>query len=204
MVHMRTVNSAATPDRESGMGHQVAYPAVVDGKHRGDKINFGLTSLANIRQLLIAAAVLFGTSAVTTSLHAQAGGPYAGMAGNWAGGGTVTLDDGSRERLRCRASYAVAGAQMQMTLTCASDAYRFQLSANIADQGGAVSGSWTETSRNISGSLQGRGAGGGNFDVVASTAGFNANISLRTSGNKQSINMRADSQFRAAAISLSR
>ena len=81
------------------------------------------------------------------------------MAGNWAGGGTVTLDDGSRERLRCRASYAVAGAQMTMTLTCASDAYKFQLGANVVDQGGAVSGSWTETSRNISGTLQGRGGG---------------------------------------------
>ena len=186
------------------MGHQVAYPAAVDGKHRGNKINFGLTSLANTRRLLIAAAVLFGVSAPTSPVHAQAGGPYAGMAGNWAGGGTVTLDDGSRERLRCRASYAVAGAQMQMTLTCASDAYKFQLNANVVDQGGAVSGSWTETSRNISGTLQGRGAGGGNFDVVAGTAGFNASISLRTTGNKQSINMRADSQFRAAAISLSR
>jgi hypothetical protein len=92
---------------------------------------------------------------------------------------------------------------MTMTLTCASDAYRFQLNANVVDQGGAVAGSWSETSRNISGTLQGRG-GGGNFDVVASTAGFNANISLRTTGNRQSISMRADSQFRAAAISLSR
>ena len=105
MVHMRTVNSAATPDRESGMGHQVAYLAAVDGKHRGNKINFELTSSANIRRLLIAAAVLFAASASTSPVHAQAGGPYAGMAGNWAGGGTVTLDDGSRERLRCRASY---------------------------------------------------------------------------------------------------
>jgi hypothetical protein len=186
------------------MGHQVAYPAAVDGKHPGNKINFELTSRANIRRLLIAAAVLFGASVSTSPVHAQAGGPYSGMAGNWAGGGTVTLDDGSRERLRCRASYAVAGAQMTMTLTCASDAYKFQLNANVMDQGGAVSGSWTETSRNISGTLQGRGAGGGNFDVVAGTAGFNANISLRTAGNKQTINMRADSQFRAAAISLSR
>jgi len=185
------------------MGHQVAYLAAVSGKHRGNKINFELTSRVNIRRLLIAAAVLFGTSASTSPVQAQAGGPFAGMAGNWAGGGTVTLDDGSRERLRCRASYGVAGAQMTMTLTCASDAYKFQLGANVVDQGGAVSGNWTETSRNISGSLQGRGAGG-SFDVVASTAGFNANISLRTTGNKQTINMRADSQFRAAAISLSR
>jgi hypothetical protein len=185
------------------MGHQVAYLAAVDGKPRGDKINFGLTSRANIRRLLIAAAVLFGASASNSPVHAQAGGPFAGLAGNWAGGGTVTLDDGSRERLRCRASYAVAGTQMTMTLTCASDAYKFQLGANVVVQGGAVTGSWTETSRNISGTLQGRG-GAGSFDVVASTGGFNASISLRTSGNKQSINMRADSQFRAAAISLSR
>jgi len=39
---------------------------------------------------------------------------------------------------------------------------------------------------------------------VAGSAGFNANISLRTVGNKQSISMRADSQFRGATISLSR
>jgi hypothetical protein len=186
------------------MGHQVAYLAVVGGKHRGNKVNVKLNSPANTRRLLIAAAVLFGASAFTSPVYAQAGGPFAGMAGNWAGGGTVTLDDGSRERLRCRASYGVAGAQMTMTLTCASDAYKFQLGANVVDQGGAVSGSWTETSRNISGTLQGRSAGAGNFDVVAGTAGFNANISLRTAGNKQSISMRADSQFRGAAISLSR
>jgi hypothetical protein len=139
----------------------------------------------------------------TTLVHAQAGGPYAGMAGNWAGGGSITLDDGSRERIRCRASYQVAGPNMTMSLTCASDAYKFNLSANVVDQGGQVSGTWSEASRGISGTLQGRG-GGGNFQVVASTAGFNANISLRTAGNKQSVTMRADSQFRGADISLSK
>ena len=32
MVHMRTVNSVATPDRGSGMAHQRAFRAAVDGK----------------------------------------------------------------------------------------------------------------------------------------------------------------------------
>jgi hypothetical protein len=182
------------------MEHLQAYRAAGGGKHRASK-KFGTRVVS--RRLLIAAAVLFGASVAASPVRAQAGGPFAGMAGNWAGGGTVTLDDGSRERLRCRASYAVAGAHMTMTLTCASDAYKFQLTANVADQGGAVSGNWTEASRNISGTLQGRG-GGGSFEVIASTGGFNANISLRTAGNKQSISMRADSQFRAANISLSR
>jgi hypothetical protein len=155
-----------------------------------------------IRRLLIATAVLFVASVWGSAGHAQSG-PFAGMAGNWAGGGTVTLDDGSKERIRCRASYAVAGPSMNMTLTCASDAYKFNLQASVVDQGGAVSGTWSESSRGVTGNLQCRG-GGGNFDVLASAATFNANISLRTAGSKQSIGMRADSQFRAASISLSR
>jgi hypothetical protein len=117
--------------------------------------------------------------------------------------GTVSLEDGSSERIRCRAKYAPIGPTMEMSLTCASDAYKFNLSANVRAEGSAVAGSWSEASRNISGSLQGRG-GGGSFDVVVSTVGFNANIALRTSGNKQTVTMRADNLFRGAAISLSR
>jgi hypothetical protein len=135
--------------------------------------------------------------------YAQSGGPYAGMAGKWSGGGTVTLDDGSNERIRCRAVYEVAGAKMEMNLTCASDAYKFNLSASAVDQGGAIVGQWSETSRNITGSLSGRG-GGGTLQVTAVTAGFNANIVLKTTGNKQTVSMRADSQFKAANISLSK
>jgi hypothetical protein len=40
--------------------------------------------------------------------------------------------------------------------------------------------------------------------VVAEAAGFNSSISLKTTGNKQQIAMKADSQFRAANITLSK
>jgi hypothetical protein len=40
--------------------------------------------------------------------------------------------------------------------------------------------------------------------VIAQAAGFSSSISLKTIGNKQQIAMRADSQFRAANISLSK
>jgi hypothetical protein len=125
------------------------------------------------------------------------------MGGNWHGGGTVSLDDGSSERIRCRAVYKVTGASMDMSLTCASDAYKFNLLASVVAAGGEVTGNWSETGRNIGGSIQGRGANG-SFQVIAQAAGFSSNISLRTAGNKQSIAMRADSQFRAANISLSK
>jgi hypothetical protein len=182
------------------MAHQRAYLAAVDGKHPVNKAGRLAETFAYSRRLAFAAAAFFAASTATG--HAQSG-PFAGLAGNWSGSGTITLDDGSRERIRCRASYQVAGVNMTMTLTCASDAYKFNLSANVIDQGGQVTGTWSEASRNIAGTLQGRG-GGGNFQVVASTAGFNANISLRTTGNKQSVSMRADSQFRGADIALSK
>ena len=130
-------------------------------------------------------------------------GPFTGLAGTWGGGGTVALEDGSTERIRCRASYRVSGPRMTLVLTCASDAYKFGLEADVVAEGSAISGTWSETSRGVSGVLQGRG-GGGNFQLLATTAGFNANIALATRGNKQSVSIRADSQFRAANISLSR
>jgi hypothetical protein len=182
------------------MAHQLAYRVAVDGKHPVSKKNRSTGLFAQTRRLTFAAVAFFMASA--SASYAQSG-PFAGLAGNWSGGGTVTLDDGSRERIRCRASYQVAGVRMAMGLTCASDAYRFNLTADVVDEGGAVSGSWSESGRGISGVLQGRG-GGGNFQVVAATAGFNANISLRTAGNRQVVTMRADSQFRGADITLSK
>jgi hypothetical protein len=181
------------------MEHLQVYRAAGGGKHRAYKTT---EARARGRRLLIAAAVLFAAGLANTESNAQSG-PFAPLAGSWSGGGTVTLDDGSTERIRCRAKYAPIGPTMEMSLTCASDAYKFNLGANVRAEGGAIAGSWSEASRNISGSLQGRGAGG-NYELVASTAGFNANISLKTSGNKQNVSMRADSQFRGANISLSK
>jgi hypothetical protein len=130
-------------------------------------------------------------------------GPFSGLAGIWSGSGTVALEDGSTERIRCRASYGVSGARMTLVLTCASDAYKLGLQADMVAQGPSISGTWSETSRGVSGVLEGRGSGG-NFQLVATTAGFSASIALATRGNKQSVSIQADSQFRAAKISLSR
>lgn len=183
------------------MGHQQACRAAVDGKLPVSKIHRTSKLFPSARRLTFAAAFAAATFAVSPS-HAQSG-PFAGMAGTWSGGGSVTLDDGSRERIRCRATYRVGGVNMVMSLTCASDAYKFNLQADVVAQGSAISGNWTEASRGINGSLHGRG-GGGNFQVAANAAGFNANLSMRTSGNRQSVSISADSGFRSASISLSR
>ena len=105
MVHMRTVNSVATPDRGNGMGHQLAYRAAVDGKRPVSKPAGTRSEIfAHTRRLTFAAAAFFMASLARRRPRAVRR-PFAGMAGNWAGGGTVTLDDGSNERIRCRATY---------------------------------------------------------------------------------------------------
>lgn len=181
------------------MEHLQAYRAADGGKHRANRqFGAGVPS----RRLLIAAAVLFAAGIANSESKAQSG-PFAPLAGIWSGSGTVILDDGSTERIRCRAKYAPIGPTMELSLTCASDAYKFNLGASVKAEGSAIAGNWSEASRNISGSLAGRGAGG-NYELLASAAGFNANISLKTSGNKQTVTMRADSQFRGANITLSR
>lgn len=179
------------------------YRAAADRKlHVNDSkpLGFGFT-----RRLIFAAAAMLIACSWNSASHAQAGGPFAGMAGVWSGAGTVTLDDGSTERIRCRATYAVGagGNGLQQTLTCASDSYKFNLSSNVTAQGSAISGTWSEASRNINGNIEGRTAGGV-VQVIASAPGFSANISLTTRGNKQSVVIKAESQFRGASISLTR
>ena len=131
--------------------------------------------------------------------------PFAGMAGVWSGAGTITLEDGSNERIRCRATYAVSreGDGLNQSLVCASDSYKFDLRSNIVASGGALSGTWSETSRNVSGNLEGR-ASAGHFNVVVSAPAFTANVSLTTRGNKQTVSITSQSQIRNATISLSR
>jgi hypothetical protein len=186
------------------MEHLRAYRAAVSGKRHANKAAGNSEALGIARRLIFAVVALFAASVFSSASHAQSG-PFAGLAGNWSGAGTVTLDDGSTERIRCRASYAVGngGAGLNQTLTCASDSYKFNLSTNVTAQGSSLSGTWSESSRNINGLIEGRG-GNGTFEVVATAPGFSANISLTTRGNKQSVVIRAESQFKAASISLTR
>ena len=182
------------------MGHLQACRAAVDGRHRA---NSAVRTAAAFTATVFAAALWLASTWLSAS-YAQSAA-FAGMAGNWSGAGTVTLDDGSSERIRCRASYAVRadGNGLNQSLTCASDSYKFNLSSNVLAEGGSLSGTWSESTRNVSGSLQGRGSNG-NFQVVASSPGFTANLTLTTHGNRQSVVIKSDSAIRTASISMSR
>jgi len=138
----------------------------------------------------------------TSGGHAQSR-PFAGFDGAWSGNGTVSLSDGSSERVRCRAQYTVdsTGLGLKQTLRCASDSYKFDLTSDVKSEGNRVSGQWNEASRNIFGSLQGT-AGGGRIDVMVEAPGFTASLTLRTSGNKQTVQISSKGDIRGVAINM--
>ena len=130
---------------------------------------------------------------------------FAGMAGVWSGNGTISLEDGSKERIRCKATYAVSGdgTGLNQSLLCASDSYKFELKSDVKARGGELSGSWAETTRGVTGSLEGR-ASAGRFNVDVSSPAFSAKLILTTTGNKQQVSITSDGQFKGASISLNR
>ena len=119
--------------------------------------------------------------------------------------GKVAIEDGTIERLRCRAAYRVdgAGARLQQTLKCASDSYTFELSSDVVSNGPQISGTWSESSRGISGTLQGR-SNGGRISAVVDAVGFSANLALVTRGNRQSVSIVSQGSIRNVSITMSR
>ena len=146
----------------------------------------------------LGAALILSASAV----QAQSG-PFASFDGSWSGNGTVALSDGTTERIRCKASYKVAGANLKQSLQCASDSYKFLLSSDVTSQGDRISGNWSEASRNVNGELQGT-AGNGQIDVFVQAAGFAASITLRTNGNKQVVQISSKGEIRGVNITMSK
>lgn len=162
--------------------------------------------VALCRHAVVAGALLALTApAMVQPAMAQSKAPFAGMAGVWSGRGTVSLDNGQSERIRCRATYAVSrdGTGMNQTLTCASDSYKFDLKSNVLARGDRIVGTWSERSRNVAGNLSGRSSNG-HFDVTVGAPTFTAQLMLTTRGNRQQVSIRSQGAFRSANISLHR
>lgn len=122
---------------------------------------------------------------------AHAAGPFDSLAGSWSGGGTIATTDGHNERIRCKAVYEVApsGIIMHQTLRCASDSYKFDVRSSLQASGDSITGTWTETSRQVTGNVSGSMSGDRITTSVDGT-GFSAALAVTTHGNSQSVSIR--------------
>ena len=140
--------------------------------------------------------------------NAFAGDAFSRLEGQWRGNGTIEFANKSKETLHCRAAYDVlgGGANLELSIRCASDSYKIDLLGKATEAGGKVSGSWSEATLNVAGSLSGT-AEGSNINVVAKSPAFTAVFGLVTHGKHESVSIKSqssDSGIRGATISLAR
>jgi hypothetical protein len=166
-------------------------------------MNFVTKSLKK-HAVLTAAAGLLALVALPGSVQASSS-PFIGMAGAWSGGGVITMASGTKERIRCRANYVVggSGSNLDLTLRCASDSFKFELQSNVAHNNGTVSGTWAEMTRHVGGNID--GSARGNHISVRVLGVISAHLGLSTNANQQSISIQSPgSEMSSVAISLSR
>ena len=157
----------------------------------GTDMLFPVRPRARARMRSASAAVL-AICAMLGGVSAAAAEGFSARAGSWAGTGSVQVYNGHNERLHCRATYNVGdrATSADINLRCASDSYNFNLQSSVHDRGGAVSGTWSEVTRNVSGAISGH-ISGNQILVTAEGPSFSANLLLVTRGDRQSVSIRA-------------
>jgi hypothetical protein len=136
-------------------------------------------------------------------------GPFADFHGRWSGAGTIKPSDSPTERIRCTASYQPRGSTLHdidLQLRCDSDSYKFDLSGQFqADEGNHISGSFTERTRGVGGTVVGN-ARGPRVQIHVESSGFSATMILVTKGTSQTVNIDAQGggQFVKASLTLRR
>ena len=148
------------------------------------------------------------TQPAATQGAAPSVGPFDQLAGSWSGSGTIDLSNGRHEPIKCRASYDVLEEQskLQLNIRCASDSYNFDLRGSAKYSAGAITGTWSESSRNAAGTLSGKVDGVG-IQVLAKGPTFTADLDLMTRGDNQSVTIKsqdANADVQGATITLQR
>ncbi len=116
--------------------------------------------------------------------------PFAAMAGTWNGGGTIELTGDIKENLRCRANYnyGAANNSLALSIRCASDNYKFELTSNVVDRGGRISGTWSEAAYKVSGQISGH-VQGNHISAVANGDSFTSDLAVTTTANRMMVTM---------------
>jgi hypothetical protein len=132
--------------------------------------------------------------------------PFAAMAGSWTGGGTISLLNDINEKLRCRANHSFAQGtnSLSLSIRCSSDNYKFELTSNVVERRGQVSGRWNEASYGVSGTISGR-VTGNRISAMAQGDKFTTALSVTTTGNRQTVSITPQATYvTSVQIALSR
>lgn len=160
------------------------------------------------RRLLSAAAAVAGLTALGaygTWATASAPDKFAGLAGRWAGQGTVVPASGQEEPFKCVVTYLADGdgSRLRQNLRCKSDNYKLDASTHLQLDGAMVTGRWqdniyTGLSGTVSGTLTENG-----FDILLSGQFFQAKMAVASTRCEQEVRVVPDRADYIRAVSAS-
>ncbi len=147
-----------------------------------------LRNWAMLRRILLYSLSM----AIYAAAPACAEQSFDSVAGSWSGSGSMKPSDGPRERVRCKVDYIVknTGQSVKMNVRCASDAYKMDLSANIDQNGTALSGNWFESQYRQGGKVSGQNVNG-LIEAKVESDTITALLTVRTKGKHQSFVMES-------------
>lgn len=89
--------------------------------------------------------------------HAADASPFAPLIGWWKGEGRLGFREGQTESVTCRATYGAGEAanSLEQNVRCASSSGKVEITSTIINDGGKLSGTWTERVYNLTGDLNG-------------------------------------------------
>ena len=118
-----------------------------------------------------------------------AAGAFASLSGSWSGSGSIRLEDGRSEALKCRAYYSPKGDEnLGLALRCASSSNKIELRAQLTASGSRIAGHWEERTFNASGTVAGH-ASGNNLKLAIVGGGFSGSMAVTTDGRSQVISV---------------
>lgn len=148
-----------------------------------------MTSISRRWPAAVSLALLLSWSSPISALPM---GPFAGFAGQWQGLGSIVMSDGSRDSIRCKANYSVGGGDtLAIAVDCASDSYTVKLVSNVVARGKEFSGTWQETTRQVSGNVTGWMPAAGQMEASLEGMGFGIQLAASTNGKQQAVTIRS-------------
>ncbi|HEX2842606.1 hypothetical protein [Hyphomicrobium sp.] len=138
------------------------------------------------RSALVSAAIL--TVAAATSPVRAADATFAALEGAWSGSGSVRLENGKSERLKCKGYYnAKAGSTLGMAINCGNASFKINMRANLKNAGGSISGTWEEREFNQTGNVTGKQTENG-FQLKF-TGALSGSMNVSMTGAKQTVSI---------------
>jgi hypothetical protein len=133
------------------------------------------------------AAAVVATLVVTQAQAADA--TFAALDGAWAGSGTVRLENGKSERLKCRGYYnAKSGSTLGMAINCGNASFKINMRANLKSVGGNITGTWEEREFNQTGNVSGKQTDGG--FTLKFTGALSGSMAIALVGTKQTVSIK--------------